>query len=567
MSERDVLRREESIVHMTLSSGLYSHPMMSFIRFQASSCQFVIRHGKRFVFAAVTLAAAACGSTVFVTAQDEKEPSCEEVAGQSCYEGMPGTAGVGLCRAGTAACEDEGTTSSVCLEQVTPQAENCMTASDESCDGEGSCTGMTQWVTAVSVGEEQSGLDIAVDDEGNAFVTGYYLGAFDLAPSPLFSELRDAFVLKLGPDGAPKWALAAKGQAYGQSVAVTKDGDVVVAGRFVGSINLGSGTLQCEGSAGDIFVARFTNAGEPISSARFGGWGLESVTEVAVTPDGGVVVVGSFEDASSLGPNFGRQDAFVLALDRDNQRLWSHTFGGEEWDAAGSVAIDSATDILVSGSAMGPVDFGGGSVPGAGNDDAFVLKLSAAGEFRWVRRYGGEGSAVGYAVATDAKDRVYVTGIFSSPTDFGVGTIEPYGGYDTFLILLQPDGEHLWSAHYGGDGSTNHATDLAVDDLGNIVLTGLFSGTVNFGGSELVSNGGASVHDIFVVKLTPDGLHAWSHDFGGPGGKKIAALALDRRGEVYLTGNVAGTLDFGFGETVSVPLTGPRHLFVAHLKP
>ena len=55
---------------------------------------------------------------------------------------------------------------------------------------------------------------------------------------------------------------------------------------------------------------------------------------------------------------------------------------------------------------------------------------------------------------------------------------------------------------------------IAVDSVGNALVTGWFKGTVTFGdGTSLTSRGGL---DVFVMKVTSAGSVAWAMKFGGP---------------------------------------------------
>jgi hypothetical protein len=71
---------------------------------------------------------------------------------------------------------------------------------------------------------------------------------------------------------------------------------------------------------------------------------------------------------------------------------------------------------------------------------------------------------------------------------------------------------------------------------------------MNFGGGGLVSAGGA---DIFVAKLDASGVHQWSEDFGGTNEDEGHAVAVDGSADVLVSGRFRGTVDFGGGSLVS----------------
>ena len=111
--------------------------------------------------------------------------------------------------------------------------------------------------------------------------------------------------------------------------------------------------------------------------------------------------------------------------------------------------------------------------------------------------------------------------------------------------------EHLWSQRFGqrlGDTGVDAGQGIAVDGADNILVTGLFQGTVDFGGGPLTS---AGVSDIFVAKYDAAGAHLWSQRFGDTGFDQGNAIAVDGADDVLVTGYFGGTVDFGGGPLTS----------------
>jgi hypothetical protein len=111
--------------------------------------------------------------------------------------------------------------------------------------------------------------------------------------------------------------------------------------------------------------------------------------------------------------------------------------------------------------------------------------------------------------------------------------------------------------------------ELAVDNQGNVLVTGSFSGTVNFGGSHMTT---PSASDIFMLKLSPGGAHLWSKQLGDSN-QQIEwqvgyGIAADPSGNVLLTGNFGGAIDFGGGAEIFTGDAAFTHdAFVAKLSP
>lgn len=74
----------------------------------------------------------------------------------------------------------------------------------------------------------------------------------------------------------------------------------------------------------------------------------------------------------------------------------------------------------------------------AGLDDIFLAKFNTFGAHLWSKRFGGGNQDYGRAVAVDSKGNVLLTGDFSGPVDFGFGNLSAGGDLDIFLLKIAP---------------------------------------------------------------------------------------------------------------------------------
>lgn len=156
--------------------------------------------------------------------------------------------------------------------------------------------------------------------------------------------------------------------------------------------------------------------------------------------------------------------------------------------------------MLVTGDFTGSVDFGDGPFLASGSDfDVFVVKLDAAGAHLWSKHFGGLSAQRAHDVATDANANVFLTGELSGSIDFGGNTLNSQGAVDVFIAKLDASGGHLWSKRFGATFDQG-GRSIATDAAGNVVGAGQFAATVNFGGGPLTSAGGT---DVFVAMLAP----------------------------------------------------------------
>jgi len=347
---------------------------------------------------------------------------------------------------------------------------------------------------------------------------------------------------------------------YGYGVAVDGSGNVYTTGVFVGTVDFGAGDVTSAGGY-DVFVTKRNAAGAHQWTTTFGGTGQDYAREVAVDGSGNVHIAGHFSNAVDFGAgnvgSSGSYDAFVTKLNAAGAHQWTNTFGSTSVDDGWSVAVDGSGNVYTSGYFHGTVNFGAGNVTAAGNSDAYVTKLNAAGAHQWTTTFGGTSAEYGRRVAVDGSGNVYATGVFNSTVDFGAGNVTPAGSADVFVTKLNAAGAHQWTTTFGGTGS-EQVYGVAVDGSGNVHATGYFEGTVNFGAGNVT----ASNTDAYVTKLNSSGAHQWTTTYGGTSVEVGFGVAVDGSGNVHVTGYFQGTVDLGAGDVTSA---GSNDVFVTKL--
>lgn len=493
---------------------------------------------------------------------------CWPGATQSCYGGPPGTAGVGVCKAGTQTCSMDGMGWGPCLGEVLPQPPDCASGKDLHCDGSSaSCLGAHLWSKRFGDVSDQHGQGVAVDSSGNVFLTGYFSGAMDFGGGALTSVGSfDVYVAKLDPLGAYLWAhrFGGAGQHLATSIAVDPSGNAIVTGYFSGEIQFGSIVLNSGAGSNDLFVAKLDTTGACMWAKRFGSSGDHYATSVAVDASSNVLLTGYFSGAIDFGggalASAGGTDAFVAKFDPSGGYFWAKRFGDGSGQQGHGVAVDGAGNVVATGYFNGAVDFGGGVLTSAGGADIYVVKLDSSGGYLWAKGFGDAADQYGASVAVDSAGSILLTGGFAGGVDFGGGTLKSAGAADIFLAKLDPSGSHVWAKGFG-DPSDQYGLSIAVDAVGNAVVTGYFNGAADFGGGLLMS---AGVTDVFAAKLDTSGGFLWAKRFGDPNNQYGASVAMDSAGAAVVTGDFFGTIDFGGNALVSM---GGSDVFVAKLSP
>jgi hypothetical protein len=286
-------------------------------------------------------------------------------------------------------------------------------------------------------------------------------------------------------------------------------------------------------------------------SSCFGDAGTQHGNAVAADASGNVIVAGDFLGSVDFGGGalacVGQEDLFLAKFSPDGTHVWSQRFGGAKDQIPYDVIVDGSGNVIVTGEFWGDVDFGGGTFSSAGGSDIFVAKFSSGGSHLWSLQFGNSSLQEGREVAVDPSGNVIVTGHFYETLDFGGGALLSAGMADAFIAKFDPDGNHLWSKRFG-DAYSQHSRGVAADASGNIFVAGEFDGTIDLGGGALTSAGS---DDIFAAKFDPDGNHLWSKRFGDADDESLFAAVVDASGNLFLAGDFETSVDLGGGTLTS----------------
>ncbi|HRH10873.1 MAG TPA: hypothetical protein PLU73_05135, partial [Bacteroidia bacterium] len=244
---------------------------------------------------------------------------------------------------------------------------------------------------------------------------------------------------------------------------------------------------------------------------------------------------------------------YLLHFSQSPAFLWAEKFAGQSTLAKGnSIKTDVLGNIYTTGHFSGIVDFNPGagtftinSVPSL-NNDIYISKLDIDGNYIWAKAFGGIGNETGLSIAVDLFGNVYACGIFSTTADFDPGpgsfSLTSNGGYDAFILKLDPSGNFLWAKSFGGS-SHDYANNLTLGANDNLHVCGSFVGTVDFDPGVGTYNL-TGPDDAFILKLDKDGNFIWAKNIGGTVGASARALSLDGTGNIFITGPYAGIVDF-----------------------
>ena len=387
------------------------------------------------------------------------------------------------------------------------------------------------WSTFLGGTSLDRGYAIAVDSSGNTYVIGCSAGTWG-SPIRPYTEAHDAFVAKLDANGTLLWNTFLGTSDYddGYGIAVDTNGNVYVTGS---SWATWGSPLRAYAGIGDAFVTKLNADGALLWNTFLGGTSYDCGNGIAVDTNGSCYVGGNSSATwgSPIRPiAAGESDGFVAKLDASGVLIWNTFLGGAPGDDdLHGIAVDTNGNSYVAGWSL--ATWGLPLRAYAGGYDAFVAKLATNGTLLWNTFLGGANNdqgPYGNGIAVDTNGNTYVTGY--SQATWGSPLRAYAGSQDGFVAKLTTNGALQWNTFMGGlsdDGSSG----IAVDTSGNSYVAGWSEATW---GLPLRAYAGS--RDTFVAKLTTNGALQWNTFMGGLSDVWGSGIAVDTNGNSYVAG-------------------------------
>jgi len=343
---------------------------------------------------------------------------------------------------------------------------------------------------------DDSALAAVVDGSGNVVVTGI---------SASGTTSNDFYTAKYaGTDGTLLWEQRYNGPTNGddraQAVALGADDNVVVTGYSAGT-----------GSGYDYYTAMYAaDNGALVWEKRYDGpaHGNDLPQAVAADSSSNVVVTGTSPGRANTDGYYASDYYTAKYAAADGALLWERRYNGpaDSYDSAGTLAIDNSGNVVVTGYSTG--------------SGIYTAKYAREdGALLWEKAQVNDGGNPANALAIDESGNVVV-----SASTYAAGNADFYT-----VKYAAADGAVLWEKKLGGRQVAVPA-GITVDADGDIVVTGVSVGT------------SYKDNDWYTVKYAAgDGALVWESRYDGPasGDDRARAVAVDRNGNVIVTGNVA----------------------------
>jgi fibronectin type 3 domain-containing protein len=420
------------------------------------------------------------------------------------------------------------------------------------------------WVRRAGGSDTDIGFGIDIDNFGNRVITGYYegtatFGDFILNISP--SGQRDIFVAKYNDLGDVLWANHAGGAYLDMAKAVVTDehGNSFITG------TCGAGaifdTIELGGSG--IFAAKYNSQGNLVWARAYGSHPENIGNGITLDNTGNILVTGRFFHTTLFGTveltASSSSDVFIAKLDSSGNVIWAKQAGGLGNDFGEAICADESGNPIIAGSFKGIAFFDSVKIDAGISQKMFIAKYDALGNIIWVN--GGEisnGTEEGFGIATDVSGNILVTGAFDGTADFGSSVLTSAGYTDMFIAKYDSKGKVIWVKQAGGLGH-QFGTDIVCDGIGNVFVTGTFENELVFEQNVLTGFGDT---DVFIAKFNPMGELLWAKQAGNPDYDFVYDISAAASSECSIIGRFRNSAAFG---TCTVVSSGGDDVYVASI--
>lgn len=423
-----------------------------------------------------------------------------------------------------------------------------------------------QWAKSMGGTNSEEGHSISTDASGNVYTVGALYGIADFDPSAATFTLDPTkghtYVSKLDGAGNFVWAknFGGIGSTFNVLRNMTADaaGNVYISGSYSGFADFdpGVGLDTATSKAGnDIFIVKLNITGNLVWVKKIGNTNtFGTVTSIAVDGTGNVYTSGYYAGIVDFNPGSGiynlpaatAYNTFVLKLDGGGNFLWAKGAGNSQNSFSNGLSLDATGNAYTTGQYKGIIDFDSSvstyTLAAKGDDDMYILKLDANGNFVWAKTIGDTLPEFPSSIVVDGLNNVYTTGVFRGTVDF-----DPNTGLNTlstntmtgasFISKLDGAGNFIWVKQF--DLAPNDRTKaLAIDASNNLYATGRFRYTVDFDPNAGTSNltDATGYGDIYVLKLDGTGNFMWVEQLGGTYNEGGYSIAIDAFNSIYTTG-------------------------------
>jgi hypothetical protein len=308
--------------------------------------------------------------------------------------------------------------------------------------------GNFSWAKGFGSAGNDKGIALAVNNNGDCYVTGYYSSGIDFGTthlSPANSGIGDVYVLKLNSSGNVQWAKKGAGTDadHGHGITYDRNGNVYVVGYFTDQATFSGNTISTGNGVKSAFIAKYDQGGS-LQWIKNTCCDTTDFNAVAVDEYGNIYAAGYFYHSLTIGSTTlntaGDADILLVKYDPSGNVVWAKQAGGPYEDMANGITVDTIRDIVyITGQIDDHGFFDTRYVGAAGNRDVFIAGYDLNGNGLWAKPYGGVQRDIGFAVTCDHDGYLMTTGVFVDDAILGSYHLTGDSLYDAYVDKISPE--------------------------------------------------------------------------------------------------------------------------------
>ncbi|QMU31030.1 T9SS type A sorting domain-containing protein [Adhaeribacter radiodurans] len=321
----------------------------------------------------------------------------------------------------------------------------------------------------------------------------------------------DYWFIKIDQNGSKLWDKSYGGNDSDELVAIrsTSDGGYVLAG--TSSSYSGGDKSDFPKGITDYWVIKIKESNPATWNLRHGGTGNDGITAMVKTADGGYLLGGTSDSGTSgdkSQASKGNQDYWIVKTDKQGKKLWDKTIGGSGMDNLTAIIVTADGGYLLGGYSDSGIS-GDKSQPSRGGVDYWLVKVDGTGKKLWDKVYGGNNSD-NLTTLLSTMDGGYLLGGSSASGRSGEKSEAGKGNTDFWILKIDALGKKVWDKTYGSNKNDNLAALINTSNGGY-----LLGGSSASGISGDKSQGLRGMQDYWVIRLNENGSKLWDKTYGG----------------------------------------------------
>jgi len=175
-------------------------------------------------------------------------------------------------------------------------------------------SGTRLWTQLVGTPDYEYSYGIAVDNSGNAYITGYTQGNIDGNTN---AGSNDILLSKYDSSGNKQWTrmLGTPSSDTGMAIAIDNSENVYITGSTFGNLD---GNIN---EGGDIFLTKYDSLGNKYWTRLYGSSGNDAAIGITIDDSENFYVTGYTDAGLDDNTNAGMSDIFLMKIDFDGTKL------------------------------------------------------------------------------------------------------------------------------------------------------------------------------------------------------------------------------------------------------